>query len=85
MKTLTEVAEAMALAKVMREPERYLVRQIKSGKIRARKVGRTWMMTADDVDFALEQFANPAPARPQSEPTPPGMLSSRSLSRRRAS
>ena len=84
MKTLTEVAETMALAKVMREPERYLVRQIKSGKIRARKVGRTWMMTADDVDFALEQFANPAP-RAKAEPAPAGMPSARSMSRRRAS
>lgn len=83
MKTLTEVAEAMALGKVMREPERYLVRQIKSGKIRARKVGRTWMMTADDVDYALEQFANPAPARAKTEPAPAGMPSARSMSRRR--
>lgn len=80
MKTLSEVADTMHLAKVMRDPERYLVRQIKSGKIRARKVGRTWMMTDADIEFALEQFANPAPAP---RPIKPGMPSAGSLRRRR--
>jgi excisionase family DNA binding protein len=57
-RTLTEVAELMGLAKVMKEPERFLTRQIKAGKIRARKFGRHWLMTDADVEFALEQFAN---------------------------
>lgn len=80
MKTLTEVAEAMHLAKVMRDPERYLVRQIKAGRIRGRKVGRTWMMTDADIDDALEAFANPAPAP---RPIQTGMPSAGSLRRRR--
>jgi hypothetical protein len=84
MQTLAEVAQLMGLAKVMKEPERYLTRQIKSGRIRARKIGRTWMMTQADVDYALEQFANPLTEATQPEPTPPGMPSAASMRRRRA-
>lgn len=80
MKTLTEVAETMALGKVMKDPERYLVRQIKSGRIRARKVGRAWMMTDADIEFALEQFAESTPAP---RPVQSGMPSAASLRRRR--
>jgi hypothetical protein len=56
--TLTEFAAILGADKVMREPERFLIRQIKSGKIRARKVGRHWVMTEADVEFALEAFGN---------------------------
>lgn len=84
MQTLTEVAQVMGLNKVMKEPERYLTRQIKNGKIRARKIGRTWMMTPADVDYALEQFANALTESPRPEPTPPGMPSAASMRRRRA-
>lgn len=81
MKTLTEVAETMALGKVMKDPERYLVRQIKSGRIRARKVGRAWMMTDADIEFALDQFGARPPA-PVADPDPTGQPSARSLRRR---
>lgn len=57
-KTLAEFAEILGADKVMKEPERFLIRQIKAGKIRARKVGRHWLMTDADIEFALEQFAN---------------------------
>lgn len=84
MQTLTEVAEVMGLSKVMKDGERYLARQIKSGKIRGRKIGRTWMMTQADVDYAIERFANPLTETPTPEPTPPGMPSAGSMRRRRA-
>lgn len=57
-RTLGEVAELLSLDKVMKEPERFLTRQIKAGKIRARKFGRHWLMTDADVDFALAVFSN---------------------------
>jgi len=83
MNTLAEVAETMQLAKVMKEPERFLTRQLKLGRIRGRKIGRTWMMTDADVAYALEQFANPAP-EPNPEPVAPsGALSVGSMRRRR--
>jgi hypothetical protein len=84
--TAAEVAETLKLAKVMKEPERFLVRQIKAGKIRARKVGRVWMFTDEDVAYALEQFANPAApeAQPPAEPVAPaGAPSVASMRRRR--
>jgi hypothetical protein len=81
--TAAEVAETLKLAKVMKEPERFLVRQIKAGKIRARKVGRVWMFTDEDVAYALEQFANPE-RQPRPEPVAPaGAPSVASMRRRR--
>ena len=84
MHTLAEVAETMGLAKAMKGPERFLVRQILAGRIRARKIGRSWMMTDADVAYALEQFANtltepPAPTAPIA----PGSPSAASMRRRR--
>ncbi len=80
-KTLAEFAAILGADKVMKEPERYLIRQIKSGKIRARKVGRHWVMTEADVEFALEVFGNTVKAE-----TPPAVngLSSGSARRRLA-
>lgn len=84
MHTLAEVAETMSLGKAMKGPERFLVRQILAGRIRARKVGRSWMMTDADVAFALEQFANQlaAPKSP-AEDAPVGAPSAASMRRRR--
>ena len=52
----------------MRDPVRYLTRQIKAGKFRARRVGRHWMMTAADVEHNLERLANSTAAQPDSAP-----------------
>ncbi len=82
-RTLTEVAELIGLAKVMKEPERFLTRQIKAGKIRARKFGRHWLMTDADVEFALEQFANTITETEAPEPAPVGVPSIASMRRRR--
>jgi len=81
--TLAEVAEIVGLAKVMKEPERFLTRQIKSGRIRARKLGRSWLMTDDDIAFALEQFANTVTQPAAPEPTSAGAPSIASMRRRR--
>jgi hypothetical protein len=51
-------------------PERWLTKQILSGRIRARKIGRRWYMTDDDIALMLEVFANvPATAIRSDVPT----------------
>lgn len=40
------------------DPERWLTRQIRTGRIRARKIGRQWFMTDSDIAYALDVFAN---------------------------
>lgn len=67
MKTIAAVCEELGLNTVMKEPERWLLRQITSGRITARKIGRTWMFTDDDVAHALEVFANRGTPTPRSE------------------
>ena len=63
---LADIAQRMPADLVA--PERWLTKQIRSGRIRARKIGRRWYMTDADVAFALEVFANipahPAPPAP---------------------
>lgn len=67
MKYLDEVAADLRLGERMADPERFLVRQIKAGRIRARKIGRHWMMTAADVEHALDVFAS-QPRQPEPQP-----------------
>ena len=89
LRTLGEVSERMDLGRILKDPERFLARQARTGKIRARKVGRSWLMTDADVELAIESFANnfeapePAPA-PVVEPMPVAMPSKASQRRRRA-
>lgn len=69
MKDLAEVAAEWELHKWLKEPERWLTRQIKAGRIRARKFGGKWLMTDDDMAYALDVFANrPAPAGQETAP-----------------
>lgn len=82
--SITEVA-AMICGDSMSDPVLWLRRQILAGRITARKVGRHWRFTTDDVDRALAALANTttkvaaAPAATITAPTP---LSAGSLRRR---
>lgn len=59
--SLAEVAPELC-GDEMKEPERWLRRQIKAGRIPARKIGRSYRMTAADITAALEVFrTRPAP------------------------
>jgi len=79
--SVAEVAAALA-GDSMRDPQRWLTRQITSGRFTARKVGRSWRMTQADVDHALAVMANAdRPAR--TEPAPAGQPSVGSMRRRR--
>lgn len=87
MNTLGEVSDMWRLHEQMKEPVRYLTRQIVAGKFRARRVGRHWMMTAADIEYNLDRLAN-TPARvddsaPEAEPTV-GVPSLASMRRRRS-
>lgn len=64
MKTysLGEVAAGLC-GDSMKDPERWLTRQITSGRITARKVGRQWRMTDEDIANALTVLANRAEPR----------------------
>lgn len=86
LRTLGEASERLALADHLADPERFLARQLKAGKIRGRKIGRSWLMTDADIEAAIDAFANhtntaPAPAEPT--PATVGMPSKGSLRRRR--
>ncbi len=83
--SLTEVAQALC-GDSMARPERWLTRQIAAGRFTARRVGRQWRMTQEDLDHALSVMANHAPA-PAPAPTGNhmpeiGMLSAASRRRR---
>ena len=83
LRTLSEVTERMELDRHLKDPERYLRERIRAGQFRARKVGRSWLMT----EAAIESLANTETPRP--EPTPTltpmshGMPSAASMRRRR--
>ena len=86
---LADIAERMPADLVA--PERWLTKQIRSGRIRARKIGRRWYMTDADVAFTLEVFANipalpaaPAPSTSVSAvaPAPSTQPSAASMRRR---
>ena len=87
LRTLSEVTERMELDRHLKDPERYLRERIRAGQFRARKVGRSWLMTEADIEAAIESLANTETPRP--EPTPTltpmshGMASAASMRRRR--
>ena len=87
--SLTEVAQALC-GDSMARPERWLTRQIAIGRFSARRVGRHWRMTQDDLDHALAVMgygATPAPAHHTTSPAPAapemGRPSTASMRRRR--
>jgi hypothetical protein len=87
MHTLPEVAAQWRLDETMRDPVRWLTRGILTGKLRARKVGRHWYMTAADIEHNLDRLANvtaepAAPAPPVERPV--GVPSLASMRRRRS-
>ncbi len=48
---LTEAAERIGGVS-----EKWLAAQLRAGKLPGRKVGRSWRMTAGDIDMAVESF-----------------------------
>lgn len=85
--SLAEVAAALC-GDSMIEPERWVKRQIASGRFTARKVGRVWRMTQADLDHALAVLANrttePAEPADPAEPVVEIRPSAGSMRRRMA-
>jgi chromosome condensin MukBEF MukE localization factor len=73
---LAEVVDAGLAPSVV-----WLQKKIRSGRITARKLGRHWVMTDEDVDAMLEAFANRTNVR---DIRPAGGLSAASQRRRSA-
>lgn len=80
--SLTEVAQALC-GDSMARPERWLTRQIAVGRFTARRVGRHWRMTQEDLDHALDVMANRANPTPQPVQQQPEIGRPSSRSRRR--
>jgi hypothetical protein len=58
VKTLDEVAVLWRLDEQMDLPVLWIKRRIKSGKFRARKLGRQWLMTDEDITYNLDRLVN---------------------------
>lgn len=59
------------------DPERWVVRQLRSGRFPGLKIGRNWLMTDADVEAAQATLRNdpkPLPA-PEPAPQPVGIIS----------
>jgi hypothetical protein len=56
--TLREVAEAWDLYEDMKDPERWLVRQLRRGRFHGTKIGRHWRMSDRDIEAALEVLSS---------------------------
>lgn len=83
---LEQVVSDWDIAADMVDPVGWLTRQIRAGKVRARKIGRHWYMTDDDVRAALDVFASAPADKPVEVPVGPrGGLSAASMRRRLAS
>lgn len=72
------------LGSEMKEPVRWLKRQITGGKMRARRVGRTWYMTDADIAHNLDQLANTTTAATAADVEPAAPAVSAGLSARSA-
>lgn len=83
---LDVVVAEWGIGEDMVSPVKWLERQIRGGKVRARKIGRHWYMTDDDVRAALDVFASAPADKPVEVPVGPrGGLSAASMRRRLAS
>lgn len=81
--SLAEIAEERDLYRQMKDPVRWLTKQITTGRVKARKIGRSWCMTDAEIEAAFQAVANTEPVRHE-EPTRIG-LSAASMRRRMAS
>jgi hypothetical protein len=59
------------------DPQRWVVRQLRSGRFPGLKIGRNWFMTDADIEAAQDTLRNdPRPIlAPESAPEPVGIIS----------
>ena len=56
--SLAEVAQQMRLYEQVKDPVRWLSKEINTGRIQARKIGKSWRMTEQDISDALDAVSN---------------------------
>ncbi len=77
---IPEICQITQLHKLSANPEQWLVREIKKGRFRARRIGRQWAMTAADIEYMLDQLCTgteDAPVEACDSPTLPSIASMR--------
>ncbi|QDF19780.1 excise [Mycobacterium phage LilSpotty] len=62
---IDHVISAWGIGQDMKDPIGWMKRRIHDGTVRARKIGRHWYMTDDDIRDALQAFSSTRP-----EPAP---------------
>jgi hypothetical protein len=80
---IPEICEMTRLDCLSANPQQWLVREIKKGRFRARRIGRQWAMTASDIEYMLDQLATAPVDQEAVDPAPVGMPSIASMRRRR--
>ncbi|WP_280835791.1 hypothetical protein [Mycolicibacterium frederiksbergense] len=88
LQRLDQVIAEWGIGADMLDPVGWLKRQIKSGRVRAHKMGRHYYMTAEEVRDALDEFASATVEKKAPEVVeerPRGGLSAASMRRRLAS
>lgn len=67
LERLDQVVEEWGIGSDMSDPVGWMKRQIKAGRVRARRIGRHWYMTPDDIEAALAVFASAVREKPAVE------------------
>jgi len=80
---IPEICQITQLHKLSSNPEQWLVREIKKGRFRARRIGRQWAMTEADIEAMLDQLSTTPEAAPVHDDQAP-MPSVASMRRRRS-
>lgn len=57
-------------ARALRKSERWYIQQLKNGRFPGHKAGRTWFLTAGDIEAAIEASRRPS-SRPVKRQPPP--------------
>jgi hypothetical protein len=52
------------------DPQRWVVRKLRSGRFPGLRIGRNWFMTEADVESALSALRNDRKPQPEPEPAP---------------
>jgi hypothetical protein len=81
---IPEICAMTRLDNLSSNPQQWLVREIKKGRFKARRVGRQWAMTASDIEYMLDQLATAPVDQEVVDPAPVGMPSIASMRRRRS-
>lgn len=81
---IPEICRMTRLDTLSSNPEQWLVREIKKGRFRARRIGRQWAMTEADIEYMLDQLCTGTQDAPVEACDPQTVPSIASMRRRRS-